>query len=1310
MKSYFKLSAVLAAFLCSLTTQAAPAGPVTVYNSMADLTNLPPTRGQIVVVTGLDENNPFPTPLIFTHSPTSTVGTAQFPMRTVAKGNTNGLFIANPRWSFKTALADQQRAEWWGIKGDGITDNYTNLTLLLNYSATNAIRTVFPRGRYHYSKPLKYTGYFPLNWESESGHFRSGWFSTNETTETRFVYTGSATNAAFSIGPDTGLLYGVNLDRLTFDANGNADAAIRFVRSTRGYINQLRARNSKQQGILVDFSFYLTFINPSVSANEEPFSTAPGIGIQLTNAANQNTFISANVSGTTNWAVEIVEGSQPSVNNTFIDGGFESNTGGAIHLGANVLCNSFSGTWIENNGATNRQIQLDADSIFNSIERVYMESGPTGRGNVALDGIYNTIENSRIGTLTLGSSSSHNILRNLILDVGQLPTPLQYAWEQRVENVIDATATMRMNIMPDDQDLYGSLHIYEGNVSYPFPRMDLAKDHIFFGTGQAAAVAGWSLPSGSVSTLVSSNTLVTYRSGANDGILSSYIGGDTHPRVSLNIDTTFGAGSGSAPVDTYFQRIAAGTWKSSAGIYVIRTNSTDGAFATYPVGSGNPTLLIREGGSIELGAGGTSGLDITINRSAAGRLHVDTDFEVSGGIYLGGVYRSSWPSSGGVYTEGNGIQVSAGNVISTDLAAGANITLTTNGAGVITIASSGSGGATNGTPVSVNAGGTLAAANFQNSSNVTFSASGSNITAVVTNSGVTPGAYTSANITVGSDGRIISAANGSSGGSTNATAVTIDGGALLSALNLKSSTNVYLSASGSNVTVVVTNSGVTPGAYALLTATVGSDGRVTSATVTPVGKGLTNNAGTLQLRIAAGSNITLTTNGNDITIAATSSGSSNGTPVNVNGGTVLSAANIRSSSNIVVSTTSTNIDIAVTNSGVTAGAYNYANITVGADGRVISASTNATTGSGPLVLATNATMTIGNLYVTTNLFVTDDPYGAGWDGSTNVPTKNAVYDKIQSMSSAGGAGTNIFVKGTLLQPAQFTNSTKVNWSISGNVAAPYVTNLTSADLGDGPFLPLTAGLNKQITGFLSFNKIGSTDHRVGFIEEGKDDNYHATGFRVNAGTFSIVSMFTNDFSVFRTFADWDTNYNANFYGNLAVSTNLTVGGTNVLDRITSYAEPLNANKYQSTNANLTTLASSGYTGSAGAVVRSTGSTVSNTTLNGSITVQMLERQPHSTVTNYVADPTAAGQQLIYATNLVAKFLHLTNAAAGLQTTFFVIAGTNATVSVEIPATAWACNTNKVSISANQVLPVTVSCYGSNNTNVFAVMGQPLIRQ
>lgn len=54
-----------------------------------------------------------------------------------------------------------------------------------------------------------------------------------------------------------------------------------------------------------------------------------------------------------------------------------------------------------------------------------------------------------------------------------------------------------------------------------------------------------------------------------------------------------------------------------------------------------------------------------------------------------------------------------------------------------------------------------------------------------------------------------------------------------------------------------------------------------------------------------------------------------------------------------------------------------------------------------------------------DVFVTDDPYGAGWDGSTAVPTKNAVYDKIQTIVS--GAATVDPITNRFAAANTFTN-------------------------------------------------------------------------------------------------------------------------------------------------------------------------------------------------------------------------------------------------------------------------------------------------
>jgi hypothetical protein len=45
--------------------------------------------------------------------------------------------------------------------------------------------------------------------------------------------------------------------------------------------------------------------------------------------------------------------------------------------------------------------------------------------------------------------------------------------------------------------------------------------------------------------------------------------------------------------------------------------------------------------------------------------------------------------------------------------------------------------------------------------------------------------------------------------------------------------------------------------------------------------------------------------------------------------------------------------------------------------------------------------TATNTLATGIVTVTDDAYAASWNGSTAVPTKNAVYDKIETLGSSG---------------------------------------------------------------------------------------------------------------------------------------------------------------------------------------------------------------------------------------------------------------------------------------------------------------------
>ncbi len=86
-----------------------------------------------------------------------------------------------------------------------------------------------------------------------------------------------------------------------------------------------------------------------------------------------------------------------------------------------------------------------------------------------------------------------------------------------------------------------------------------------------------------------------------------------------------------------------------------------------------------------------------------------------------------------------------------------------------------------------------------------------------------------------------------------------------------------------------------------------------------------------------------------------------------------------------------------------------------------------TTGTGDYVLSDSPTvtgnwvfdeLTVGTFTVSTNLYVAEVAYGAGWNGSSNVPTRNAVYDAIvaQAATPSGvtaGTYTNSILGNTL---------------------------------------------------------------------------------------------------------------------------------------------------------------------------------------------------------------------------------------------------------------------------------------------------------
>jgi hypothetical protein len=88
--------------------------------------------------------------------------------------------------------------------------------------------------------------------------------------------------------------------------------------------------------------------------------------------------------------------------------------------------------------------------------------------------------------------------------------------------------------------------------------------------------------------------------------------------------------------------------------------------------------------------------------------------------------------------------------------------------------------------------------------------------------------------------------------------------------------------------------------------------------------------------------------------------------------------------------------------------------------------------------------------VTGNVAVTDDAYAAGWNGSTNVPTKNAIYDKLEAFDAPWRyvrVANTVIVSGMILiDPTAALNTTQVDATlpISTTLPAPQYAQLGGA--------------------------------------------------------------------------------------------------------------------------------------------------------------------------------------------------------------------------------------------------------------------------
>lgn len=372
-------------------------------------------------------------------------------------------------------------------------------------------------------------------------------------------------------------------------------------------------------------------------------------------------------------------------------------------------------------------------------------------------------------------------------------------------------------------------------------------------------------------------------------------------------------------------------------------------------------------------------------------------------------------------------------------------------------------------------------------------------------------------------------------------------------------------------------------------------------------------------------------------------------------------------------------------------------------------------------------------------------------GSITTNKIDATFYGLLTATSGGGLGTNIFVNNVLLQPAKITNSATVTWAtnVNGDIEATSIAAGTGDVVGPASSTADTLAIYHGTTGKLLTNapaiaatNVQTVTAAVAAYEPLNANKYQATNSvlttlgtldgaaltNLNASGIASGTLSSNRLPADVSFTTIDvgtinaTAVVGDASGLTGINATNITAGTLPDARLDATIARTNAPTLHSpvlltpslgvASATSLTLGATNVVTELALKAPLASPTLASPTLNDTVTFEQTALAAHSSVTNFVVDPTVSPFQTINAdlTTPAATFgfLHATNVAVGRQTTVLVFAGTNATVTVSLAA-QFARNTNSVALTTGQILPISFYGYGSDPTNVIATMGTPYSR-